>query len=182
MSLVSKRFRALCLAPQLVKEVSLCLRWNLTAPDASLRSLHCWMAANAQHLTSFTLALSDLIQVVDPILVMGCLATCCAMAPLEEMNLYFRRGQNPTSLAWLLSVRSTLTRLFVMLESPLAIDAPLQQCTALTRLTAFCPSLHFAPGCLLPSSLTHLVLILLTDCCIPSQARKLTSGISTACR
>ena len=49
MSLVSKRFHALCLAPQLNREVFVQPRH---APDASLRSLNLWMARHGQHLTN----------------------------------------------------------------------------------------------------------------------------------
>ena len=164
MSLVSKRFRALCLAPQLTREVSFALNQQTDCASTQC-SLQCWMAANAQHLAGFSMSIrTD----VDLGLVTACLSACCAVAPLEELKLQL--GDECTkplsNLAWLLSARSTLRRLELDLSSnnnwsfsstrPLSINAPLQHCTSLTQLPVQCQALDFEFGCRMPTSLTYL--------------------------
>ena len=173
-SLLSKRFRALCLDSLLIREVSISLAQQ-TSPEATLRSLHRWLAVNAQHLRSFDM---NMYSAADPALLMGCLAACCAAAPLETLLLSLGSEPLPT-LAWLLSVCSTLSRLELHFcpftsSGPLIIDAPLQHCTALTNLSMQCRNLEFALGCRLPTSLTALKLGGLSNG-LPSQASALTS-------
>ena len=177
MSLVSKRFHALCLAPQLTKEVSFAL-FRQSDCATTLRSLHCWMALNAQHLAIFNVTIRN---AVDPGLLMGCLTACCVAAPLETLLLSL--GKECTeplpTLAWLLSARSTLSRLELRLypsTRPLAIDVPLQHCTELKNLALQCRTLDFLPGCRLPTSLTYLSLSGQYDG-LPSQASKLRRDV-----
>ena len=175
MSLVSKRFRALCLAPQLIREVSLSL-YHKHDVHATLRSLNHWLAFNAQHVHDMHLDITlPADRAVDSGLVVGCLATCCTAAPLKKLALSFRTQENPPTLAWLMTVRCTLADLYLSLSNAVTIDTPLQQCTALTDLTLDCRDLEFSPGCRLPSSLTSLTLQSLQG--LPNQA-----STPTGCR
>ena len=99
MSRVSKRFRALCVNPQLLRQLDVS---PATASDASLRSLQKWLAANAQHATSLRL---DTRTEANPDLVVRCLETCCGAAPLQQLTV---DSAYLPSLSWLLQVRSTL--------------------------------------------------------------------------
>ena len=176
-SLVSQRFRALCLDPLLTREVSIAL-YDQTDLDATLRSLHSWLAVNAQHLTSFSM---DVEGAVDPALFMGCLIACCAAAPLVKLRVAIDVDMGMPTLAWLLSVRSTLRQLELnmRLDEPfclLTIDTPLQQCTALASLMVWCKDLVFEPGAALPRSLTSLELKFLNG--LPSQVCLLTIHLS----
>ena len=151
--MVSKRFRALCLALQLAKEVNLTI--DLQADrDAALSSLLHWLGMNSLHLTTFSL---DICKDANPTLIMGCLTACCAAAPVEELTVDIKTDAQLPTLAWLVRVRSTLRVLCIELPltgAPLTVDMPLQQFTALQSMT--CTDLTFARGCRLPSSLTYL--------------------------
>ena len=179
-SLVSKRFRTLCLAPQLVREVSVFIRSEDNA-EVRLRSLRDWLAANSPPVVNFVLDSSrHEMTVTQFYILLDCLSRCCLVAPLQQLSVHFGYGSRTlTTLAWLLPVQGTLRQLsLVISNTPVAIDVPLQQFTALTTLQHHCGALQFGAGCWLPSSLTYLNLSnleglpvsqvsMLGDLCIP---------------
>ena len=169
-SLVSKRFHALCLAPQLVKEVSVDFRSEDTI-DARLRSLCTWLASNAPPIVKFSVYCHT--DKAQHLLLMDCLTALCAAAPLQQLAVTYFSGNLslPLSLAaWLQPVHATLRQLDLtpFSSARVVIGIPLQQFTALSRLAVHCGSLEFEPGCWLPSSLTYLSLTCLHDG-LPSQ-------------
>ena len=156
MPLVCRRFRALSLAPQLLRELAINM-WTPTA--AKLRSLQRWLTANAHHAASLTLSMDDN---ADAAAIKHCLAKSCAAAPLQQLTVTSRELP---SLRWLRPVRSTLRTLELSFycSSSFFIDVPLQQlsmlqCLKLTVRGYPDLGLEFEIGCSLPTSLTYLKL------------------------
>ena len=164
-ALVSKRFRGLCLAPPLVRKVSFVR--SIIRPihvrsneDARLRSLCNWLVSTSPPIVNLSLR-CDLTKALHALLV-DSLTVLCAAAPLQQLAVCYVSGdlELPLSLAaWLQPAHATLRQLDLKpLYARLAIDAPLQQFTALSKMAVHCDSLKFEAGCWLPSSLTYLSL------------------------
>ena len=172
-SLVSKRFHDLCLAPQLVREVSVDFSYSGTA-DARLHSLRAWLVNNAPPIVNFSVD----CHFNNPwrALLMPCLTALCAAAPLQQLAVrcFSSRLELPLSVAgWLQPVHATLRlvdlKTFGGSDAQVIISIPLQQFTALRKLTVYCNSIEFSAGCWLPVSLTYLSLCGLKDQGLPSQ-------------
>ena len=158
-SLVSKRCHALCLAPLLVREVSVSIRSEDNA-EARVQNLRDWLAANEPAIADFSfLDCLETTEIGLPLL-MDFLATLCSVAPLQQLSVDFGYGSPPQpTLDWLLLVQGTLRQLRLDASStPVAVDVPLQEFTGLSALTVLCSGMVFAAGCWLPSSLTNLFL------------------------
>ena len=168
MASVSKRFRALCQAPELLHTINIC---KSDGTGQALSSLRLWLSINAKRISSCSL---DIDGKADPELVLDYLTTLCAAAPLHQLTVSVNTGKFDYNLAWLLPVSSTLQRLDMTFVdeldgSWLSIDVSLLHFSALTSFSVCSYGLDFPPSSALPTSLTHMHFEVWVDGCLPDQ-------------
>ena len=168
MALVSRRFRSLCLAPELLIEIE--CHCHSHDVNELLKSFLTFLEQHGRHIHGFTLCVParDYKDLPDLGLILACLITCCTASPLEKLFLSvedvggFMPDNGIPTRAWLLPARSTLYELALTTDNcPLNIDASLQLCTALGKLSIDCSELGFSSSAWLPASLTCLYLSLM---------------------